>query len=547
MWANGSNYKRTFFFVGFFLFYIDANTGGRMDTLYWLVLIVAIIIFFGLGWILNSYTGKKSLNQAKLKAELLLENATSESENLKKEKLLEAEEEIYNTKQKLEEEFKDKQISLKDLEQELNIKDSNIDRKADLIEKKEKDINNYQRDISNKEKQLVVREEKVASLIQEHNTMLEKVAGMTSQEAKDILMNNLLEEVKKNIARTTNKMIEDAKVDAEKKAKDIVLNTIQRAGIDTAIESTVSVINLPSDDMKGRIIGREGRNIRSFEVVTGVDVIVDDTPATIVLSAFDPLRRENAKIVMEKLVADGRIHPGRIEDMYEKTVAEMNEYLIEIGEQALLDCEVHGLHADLIQLLGKLRFRSGQGQNMLQHSKEVAIFSGIIAAEIGLDVNLAKRAGILHDIGRATEKYNDENHARIGFDIAKKYNENPVVLNAIEAHHGGVEPTSPIAVIVQIANQISSQRPGARREVIENFISRLKNIEEIALAFDGVNNAYAIQAGKEVRVVVSHEKVDDVLLNQLATDICKKIESDVEFPGQIKVVVIREFRGIDYA
>ena len=399
----------------------------------------------------------------------------------------------------------------------------------------------------NKEKQLVVREEKVASLIQEHNTMLERVAGMTSQEAKDILMNNLFEEAKKNIARTTNKMIEEAKEEADKKAKDIVLSAIQRAGIDTAIESTVTVINLPSDDMKGRIIGREGRNIRSFEIVTGVDVIVDDTPATIVLSAFDPLRRENAKIVMEKLVADGRIHPGRIEDMYEKTVNEMNEFLMEIGEQTLLDCGIHGLHADLVQLLGKLRFRSAYGQNMLQHSKEVATFSGIMAAELGLDVNLAKRAGILHDIGRATEKYDDENHARIGFEIAKKYNITPVVLNAIEAHHGAVEPISPIAVIVQIANQLSSQRPGARREVIEKVISRLRNMEEIALNFDGVTNAYAIQAGKEVRVVVSHEKVDDVLLNQMATDICKKIEESVEFPGQIKVVVIREFRGIDYA
>jgi len=472
-----------------------------MDTIYWLGLIVAIVVFFGLGWILNSYTGKKSLNQAKTKADLLIENATTESENLKKEKLIEVEEENYNLRQNLEEEFKNKQNSLKNLEQELNTKDSNIDRKADLIEKKE----------------------------------------------KDILMNNLLEETKRNVAGTTNKLIEEAKEDADKKAKDIVLSAIQRSGIDTAIESTVTVINLPSDDMKGRIIGREGRNIRSFEIVTGVDVIVDDTPATIVLSAFDPLRRESARIVMEKLVADGRIHPGRIEDMHEKTVNEMNEYLMEIGEQALLDCSIHGLHSDLVQLLGKLRFRSGYGQNMLQHSKEVAIFAGIMAAEMGLDVNLAKRAGILHDIGRATENYNDENHAKIGSDIAKKYNITPIVLNAIEAHHGAIDPISPIAVIVQIANQISTQRPGARREVIENFISRLKNMEEIALSFDGVSNAYAIQAGKEVRVVVSHEKVDDVLLNQLAADICKKIESDVEFPGQIKVVVIREFRGIDYA
>lgn len=518
-----------------------------MEAIYWLGLMLAAIMFFGLGWILNSFIGKKSLSQARAEAELVLENATIESDNLKKEKVIEAEEEIYSIKQNLEDEYKNKSNSLKNLENQLNIKDSNIDRKADLIEKKEREIKNLQWDINNKEKQLVLREEKVNSLVKEHNKMLERVAGMTTDEARQILMNNLQEEAKKNIARTINKMIEEAQEDADRKAKDIIISAIQRAGIDVAIESIAAVINLPSDDMKGRIIGREGRNIRSFEIVTGVDVIVDDTPATIVLSAFDPLRREIARLVMEKLITDGRIHPGRIEDMYEKTKKEMNEYLTEIGEQALLDCGVHGLSYELINMLGKLRFRTGYGQNVLQHSKEVAIFTGIMAAELGLDVNLAKRAGLLHDIGRSVDKFDDENHSRIGYEIAKKYNENPIVLNAIDAHHGDVEPESPIAVLVQIANQISANRPGARREVIENFVSRMKGIEDIALSFEGVTNAYAIQAGKEVRVVVSHDKVDDVLLNQLASDICKKIESSIEFPGQIKVVVIREFRGIDYA
>ncbi len=518
-----------------------------MEVIYWSGLIVAIMLFFGLGWLLNSFIGKKSLYQAKVEAELILENSTIESENLKKEKLLEAEEEIYQTRQNLEEEHTNKSSSLNKLEHQLNLKDTNIDRKADLIGKKENDLKIFQRDITNKEKQLIVREEKVASLINEHNTMLERVAAMTTEEARQILMNNLLEEAKKNSARSINKMIEEAEEEAEKRARDIVISTIQRAGIDVAVESTVTVISLPNDDMKGRIIGREGRNIRSFEIVTGVDVIVDDTPSTIVLSSFDPLRREVARIVMEKLVTDGRIHPGRIEDMHEKTQNEINNYLTEMGEQALLDCGIHGLHFDLISLIGKLRFRTGRGQNILQHSKEVAIFAGIMAAELDLDVNVAKRAGILHDIGRAVDRYNDENHSKIGYEIAKKYNEHPIVQNAIEAHHGDVEPNSPIAVLVQIANRISSSRPGARREVIENYISRLHNIEEIALSFDGVTNAYAIQAGKEVRVVVSHEKVDDVLLNQLAADICKKIETEVEFPGQIKVVVIREFRGVDLA
>jgi len=518
-----------------------------MESIYWMGLIAAMVIFFGLGWILNSFIGKKSLNQSKAQAEIILENALTESENLKKEKLLEAEENIYSTRQKLEEELKTKSKSLNDLEHQLSIKDSNIDRKADLIEKKEQDLKSIQKDISTKEKQLVLREEKVAKLVNEHNTMLERVAGMTANEARQILMNNLQEEAKKSIARKINTMIEEANEEAEKKAKDIIISAIQRAGIDVAIESTVTVINLPNDDMKGRIIGREGRNIRSFEITTGVDVIVDDTPATIVLSAFDPLRREIARLVMEKLITDGRIHPGRIEDQYEKTKSEMDENLREIGEQALLDCGIHGLHDDLVRMLGKLRFRTGYGQNILQHSKEVSLFAGIMAAELGLDVNLAKRAGILHDIGRVADRYNDENHSKIGYDIAKKYNEGPIVLNAIEAHHGEVEPISPIAIIIQIANKISSERPGARREVIENYIARLKGIEDIAMSFEGVLNAYAIQAGKEVRVVVSHETVDDLLLNQLAADIAKKIEKDVEYPGQIKVLVIREFRGIDFA
>ncbi len=317
--------------------------------------------------------------------------------------------------------------------------------------------------------------------------------------------------------------------------------------MDITLESTVSVVTLPSDDMKGRIIGREGRNIRAFEVVTGVDVIVDDTPGSIILSAYDPLRREIARIVMEKLVADGRIHPGRIEDMHEKIKAEMNDYMRELGEQATMDCSVHGIHSDLVYLLGKLRYRTSFGQNVLQHSKEVAMLAGMMAAELGLDVNMARRAGILHDIGRAVERVSEGNHAQAGFEVCKKYNEHPFVLNAIAAHHGDIEPTSPIAVLVQTANEISKARPGARREVIENFITRLIQMEEIANSFDGVLETNAIQAGKEIRVIVSYEKVDDARLQQITQEIAQRIENEVEHPGQIKVVVIREYRGVDFA
>lgn len=511
------------------------------------IIAAASAISLILGWLLQGIFGKLTLRKANKEAKSIIDDARIESENLKKEKLVEAEEELYTKKHELEDEYTQKINSLNEQELELNNKDANIDRKADLLSKKEKELLQIEQNFRNRERQLGFKEEKVTNLLREQNQMLEKVAGMSAEEARNILMNNLLDEARQNVSKKIHAMMEEAKADAEVEAQKIVITAIQQAGIDVAIESTASVVHLPTDEMKGRIIGREGRNIRSFEIVTGVDVIVDDTPGTIILSSFDPLRREIARLVMEKLVADGRIHPGRIEDMYEKTRSEMNAYLRDMGEQALLECGIHGLHNDLISMLGKLRFRTSYGQNMLQHSKEVAIFAGIMAAELGLDVNLAKRAGILHDIGRSVDHFHDVNHAQMGYDLAKKYNEHPVVLNAIAAHHGDIEANSPISILVQTANEISSKRPGARREVIENFIQRLRNMEDIALSFEGVSNAYAIQAGKEVRVIVSHDKVDDISINQLAYDIAKRFENDVEYPGQVKIMVIREFRGVDFA
>jgi ribonuclease Y len=518
-----------------------------MTVISGMVFVATVILFLFIGWFLNSFFGKKSYKNLKSKADVLLQNAKIESDNLKKEKLLEANEEYYTLKQKLEDEFRKKKLSLQEQELQLNERDSNVDRKADFIAKREQELNQTEKELKIFEQQNQQKQEKLSRLISEQNQMLEKIAGLTSEEAKKILMDNLIDEAKQDASKLIYSISEQAKLEATKRAQNVVISAIQQSGINMALESTVSVVNLPSDDMKGRIIGREGRNIRAFEIVTGIDVIVDDTPETIILSGFDPVRREVSRIVMERLVADGRIHPGRIEDMYEKIKNEMDEYMKELGEQALLDCGIHGLPTDLTQLLGKLRFRISFGQNVLQHSKEVSVITGIMAAELGLDVNMAKRAGILHDIGRALEGSSDGSHAQIGSDIAKKYNENPVILNAIAAHHGDIEPISPISILVQTANEISSTRPGARREAIENFVTRLKQMEAIAESFEGVQQSFAIQAGKEVRIIVSHEKIDDVKLHQLARDIAKKIEEEIEYPGQVKVVVIREFRGIDYA
>jgi ribonuclease Y len=512
-----------------------------------ITIIITAIIFLIIGWFLNSSFGKRSLTNAREKENEIIEKARIEAENLKKEKRLEADEEYYNLKQSLEEEFRNKKKSLQKEEQRLNEKDTNIDRKSDFITKKEQELDVLEKELKTYEEQNLQRQEKLKSVINEQNLMLEKIAGMTADEAKRVLMDNLIDEAKKYASKTIKNIADEAKLEAKNQSRNIIISAMQQSGVDMAIESTVSTVVLPSDDMKGRIIGREGRNIRAFEIVTGVDVIVDDTPGSIILSAFDPMRREIARIVMEKLVADGRIHPGRIEDMYEKVKNEMDEYMSELGEQAILECGIHGVHHELVYLIGKLRFRTSFGQNVLQHSKEVAVIAGIAAAELELDVNLATRAGILHDIGRATEKSTDTNHAELGADIAKKFNENETVQNAIAAHHSTVEPKSAIAVIVQIANELSKVRPGARREAVENFINRMRQMEAIAESFDGVHHSYAIQAGKEIRIIVSHEKVDDGALNQLAQDIAKKIEEEIEYPGQIKVVVIREFRGVDYA
>ena len=507
------------------------------------ILIAGAII----GWLLSSFLGTAGMRASKEQSRKILQDAKEEAENLKNEKLMELEDSLFQQKQKLEDEFNRKGQSLKQLESDLADKENNIDRKADLIAKKEQNIAIQTKDIENREHQLKLRQEKLDKLLDEENIRLERISGMTREEAKKNLMDNLIETAKTDASQEMYRIVEEAKKEAQIEAKNIIISAMQQTAADHAVESTVSIVSLPSDDMKGRIIGREGRNIRAFEITTGIDVIVDDTPEAVILSGYDPYRRELARITMEKLVSDGRIHPGRIEETYEKTQQEMKEYFTELGEQAILEAGVHGLHPDLINTLGKLRYRTTYGQNVLQHSIEVAQIAGIMATELGLDETLAKRAGILHDIGKGLEKLTEGSHAQMGYDFVKKFGEHPVVLNAIQAHHGDIEVISPISTLVQIANEMSRARPGARRDVIENFVSRMQNVEEIARSFEGVKGAYAIQAGKEVRVIIDHEKTDDAASMQLANDIAKKVQADIDYPGQVKIVVIREFRSIDFA
>jgi len=499
------------------------------------------------GWLVSSFFNRKTLFSARKEAERILQDARDEADNEKKDKLIELEEESFQRKQKLEEEFQNRKNSLKRLESELMHRENNIDRKADLIAKKEKDILGQQKEIRHREMQLNLRQEKLNRLLNEENQRLESISGLTRSAARKILMDNMLDEAKKEAAGQVLKIAEKAKKEAQSEARNVIINAMEQAAIDHAIESTVSIVSLPSDDMKGRIIGREGRNIRAFEIVTSIDVIVDDTPEAVILSGYDPLRREVARITMEKLVKDGRIHPGRIEETYEKTLKEMGEYFSELGEQALLETGVHALHPDVIKALGKLRFRTSYGQNVLQHSKEVAVITGIMAAELNLDESLAKRAGLLHEIGRAVERRSEGNHCQVGYDFAKRFGENPIVLNAILGQCNEIEAISPITILVQIANNISRSRPGARREVVDKFLKRMQSFEEVARSFEGVKEAYAIQAGKEVRVIIDYEKADDAMSYQLAKDIAKKIQEEIEYPGQVKVTAIREFRAIDLA
>ena len=516
----------------------------------YLLLFIAIadaIVAFVAGWLVSRHIGRGKVIDAEKLAEKILLDAKKEAENLRKEKTLEAKDEIFKLRQNLENEIKLRRSDLQKMENKLTARELNLDRRHDLLTNKEKELDEIENNLKGREERVQKREGELDELIEEQNRRLEKVSGISNEEAKRILMQNLIEKSKQEAAQSIKEIKDRARQQANREAKEIIIQAIQRTAANHSTETTVSGVNLPSDEMKGRIIGREGRNIRSFESATGVEVIVDDTPEAVVLSGFDPFRREIARISLERLVVDGRIHPTRIEEVVEKTKQEMEEKLVEEGEKALMECGIASMHIELVKLLGKLNYRTSYGQNVLQHAVEVSYLTGLMAATLGLDGNLAKRAGLLHDIGKAIDRYTDGTHTQIGLEIAKKYGEGPIVQNAIAAHHEDVEIISPISVLVQAADAVSGSRPGARRETLETYIKRLDSLEGLAKSFAGVGKAYAIQAGREIRVKVEHDKIDDAMSEQLATDIAEKIQNDMEYPGQIKVTVIREYRAIDYA
>jgi ribonuclease Y len=518
-----------------------------MDHIVIIVSTGVSILAFILGWFINKKVGQGKITSAEKIAEKIVSDAEREAETLKKEKLLEAKDESFRLKQNFDSEMKARRTELQRSEKLLANKELNMDRKVDLLNKKERDLKIQEKVVKDKERLNNKKETDLDRLIVEQNEKLEKISGISNEEAKRILMDNLITKAKQEAAQLIKEIKDKARLNANREAKEIIIQAIQRTAADHSVETTVSVLNLPNDEMKGRIIGREGRNIRAFETATGIEVIVDDTPEAVILSGFDPYRREIAKISLEKLIGDGRIHPARIEEVVEKARQEMEERVVEEGEKALLDCGVHDVHPEIVKLLGKLKYRTSYGQNVLQHSIEVSYLAGLMAAELQLDPVLAKRAGLLHDIGKAIDKYTEGTHTSIGTELAKKYGEGEVVQNAIASHHEDVPQISPIAVLLQAADAISSSRPGARRETLEGYVKRLNKLEELAESFHGVTKTYAIQAGREVRVMVEHEKLDDAMCEQLAGDIAQKIQAEMEYPGQIKVTVIREFRAIDYA
>ena len=474
------------------------------------------------------------------RARSIIDEALKTAETKKREALLEVKEESLRTKNELEKETKERRSELQKYERRVLSKEESVDKKADAVEKREAEC-------TAKVAELQKREKKVDELEQKGVQELERISGLTSDQAKDELLRSVEDDVKVDVARLYKELESRAKEDAGKKAKEYVVNAIQKCAVDHVAETTISVVQLPSDEMKGRIIGREGRNIRTLETLTGVDLIIDDTPEAVVLSAFDPIRREIARVALEKLIVDGRIHPARIEEMVEKAQKEVETQIREDGENAAMDVGVHGIHPELLKLLGRMKFRSSYGQNALKHSIEVAQLSGILAGEIGVDVRMAKRAGLLHDIGKSIDHEVEGSHIQIGVDLCKKYKESAVVINTVASHHGDVEPESLVACIVQAADAISAARPGARRETLETYTNRLKQLEDITNEFKGVDKSFAIQAGREIRVMVVPEQVTDADMVLLARDISKQIEAELEYPGQIKVNVIRESRAVDYA
>mgnify|MGYP001482870254 CR=1 FL=1 len=507
---------------------------------------IVIEIFFGviigivLGCVGYIFYSKLRLMSAKDSAKKIIDDATKEVESIKREVLLEAKEEALKVKNELERETRERRTEIQRLEKRLLQKEESLDRKFETLEKKEETL-------VRKENEVEKIKAELQEIHQRHRSELERISNLSSEEAKALLLKDVEEEIQQEIAIKIRDLEAKAKEESDRKGREIISLAIQRCAADHVAEATVSVVALPNDEMKGRIIGREGRNIRALETLTGIDLIIDDTPEAVILSGFDPIRREVARLALEKLISDGRIHPARIEEMVEKSQKEVESIIKEEGERATFETGIHGLHPELIKLLGRLKYRTSYGQNVLKHSIEVSHLCGVMAGEIGADITLAKRAGLLHDIGKAVNHEVEGPHVTIGADLAKKYRENPLVVNAIAAHHGDVEAATVEAVLVQAADAVSAARPGARRETLETYIKRLEKLENIADSFEGVEKAYAIQAGREIRIMVKPDRVDDLNAVRIAREIVKKIEEEMEYPGQIKVTVIRETRAVDYA
>ena len=506
--------------------------------------LLAAIIVAPITWLVAVAYRKKSyeskIGSAEEKSREIIDEALKVAETKKKEALLEAKEENLKAKNELDKEIKERRAEVQRYERRVLSKEENLDKKADAMEKKEASL-------ASKEESLRKRTAEVEELFAKEQEELEKISGLTTEQAKDYLLKSVEEDVKHDTAKLIKELESKAKEEADKKAKEYVVTAIQRCAADHVAETTVSVVQLPSDEMKGRIIGREGRNIRTLETMTGVELIIDDTPEAVVLSGFDPVRREVARIALERLIVDGRIHPARIEEMVEKAQKEVENMMREEGESACLEVGIHGIHPELVKLLGKMKFRTSYGQNALKHSIEVSQLSGLLASEIGVDVRMAKRAGLLHDIGKSVDHEMEGSHIQLGAELCKKYKESATVINAVESHHGDVEPTSLISCIVQAADTISAARPGARRETLETYTNRLKQLEDITNSFKGVDKSFAIQAGREVRIMVVPDQISDDDMVLLARDVSKRIEEELEYPGQIKINVIRESRVTDYA
>ena len=505
-----------------------------------LAAIVALIVGVALGYAISRLLMKDRTSRAAEEAERLVKDAEKQAETLKKEALLEGKDQNFRLKQEAEAENKERRKEIQALETRLSEREASIDRRAESLDKREHALSSQAGQMAKAEKDLEM-------LIAEEREGLERLAGMTADEAKDELINRIREDVSRDAAAIIRESETRAREEADKRARNIVGIAIQRVAADHTAESTVSVVHIPSDDMKGRIIGREGRNIRAFEQMTGINLIIDDTPEAVILSSFDPVRREIGRITLETLIADGRIHPARIEEMFTKAEQLVNQQIHEAGEQAAFDSGIHGLHPELIRTLGRLKFRTSYGQNVLKHSLEVSYLAGVMASELGVDVTLAKRAGLLHDLGKAIDHEVEGPHAVIGADLARRMNEPKAIIHAIEAHHGDIEPNTVEAVLVQAADAISAGRPGARRETLESYIKRLEKLEAVANSHKGVEKTYAMQAGREVRVMVKPDQISDAEAVVLARDIAKEIEEELEYPGQIKVMVIRESRSVDYA